>query len=160
MGRGARAVCTNAAKWSTLQRFFLTDLGKQKVILEYPWFAAMQPKVDWAHAWINYEQLPVILRTSDAHKATFTPAKDCISRVKASFKNLAKKLQKIQREDRMFVTRVYIEPQITSTSHQQTQASKLAEQEQRTKKPTPLPKHYQRHAHVFSEQEAQRFPEP
>ena len=44
-----------------------------------------------------------------------------------------------------------------SASHQQTQASKLAEQEQSTKKATPLPEHYQRHAHVFSEQEAQRF---
>ena len=60
----------------------------------------------------------------------------------------------------MFVTRVYVEPQITSASHRQTQASKLAEQEQRTKEATPLPKHYQRHAHVFSEQEAQRFPGP
>ena len=31
-------------------RFFLTDLGEQKVILGYPWFATMQPKVDWARA--------------------------------------------------------------------------------------------------------------
>ena len=38
--------------------------------------------------------------------------------------------------------------------------SKLAEQEQKTKKATPLPEHYQKHAHVFSEQEAQRFPGP
>ena len=58
----------------------------------------------------------------------------------------------------MFVTRVYVEPQITSASHRQTQASKLAEQEQKTKKTTSLPEHYQRHAHVFSKQEAQRFP--
>ena len=141
-------------------RFFLTDLEEQKVILGYPWFTAMQPKVDWARTWINYEQLPVVLRTPDAHKAIFTPKKDQLSRVKASFRNLAKKLRKIQSEDRMFVTRVYVEPQITSTSHRQTQAPKLAEQEQCTKKATPLPKHYQRHAHVFSEQEAQRFPGP
>ena len=60
----------------------------------------------------------------------------------------------------MFITRVYIEPQITSASHRQTQASKLAEQEQSTRKATPLPEHYQKHAHVFSEQEAQRFPGP
>ena len=97
--------------------FFLTDLGEQKVILGYPWFAAMQPKVDWACAWIDYEQLPVVLRTSDAHKAIFTLAKDRLSRVKASFRSLAKKLRKIQSEDRMFITRVYIEPQIMSASH-------------------------------------------
>ena len=98
-------------------RFFLTDLGEQKVILGYPWFAAMQPKVDWARTWIDYEQLPVVLRTPDAHRAIFIPAKDRLSRVKASFRNLAKKLRKIQSEDRMSVTRVYIEPHITSASH-------------------------------------------
>ena len=136
------------------------DLGEQKVILGYPWFAAMQPKVDWACAWIDYEQLPVVLRTPDAHWAIFTPAKDWLSKIKASFRNLTKKLQKIQVEDRMFVTRVYVEPQITSASHRQTQASRLAEQEQKTKKATPLPEHYWQHAHVFSEQEAQRFPGP
>jgi Retroviral aspartyl protease len=73
-------------------RFFLTDLGEQKVILGYPWFAAMQPKVDWACAWINYKQLLVVLRTPNAHKAIFTPTKDRLLRVKASFKNLAKRL--------------------------------------------------------------------
>ena len=80
-------------------RFFLIDLGEQKVILGYPWFAAMQPKVDWARAWIDYEQLLVVLRTPNAHKAIFTPTKDQLLRVKASFKNLAKKLQKIQSKD-------------------------------------------------------------
>ena len=95
----------------------------------------------------------------NTHKAIFTQTRDKLSRIKASFKNLTKKLQKIQSGDRMFVTRVYIESQVTSTSHQQTQASKLAEQEQSTKKATPLPEHYQKHTHVFSKQEAQRFPE-
>ena len=56
------------------------------------------------------------------------------------------------------MTKVYVEPQITSATHQQTQASKLAEQEQSAKKATPLPEHYQRHTRIFSEQEAQRFP--
>ena len=141
-------------------RFFLTDLGKQKVILGYLWFTAMQPRVDWARAWIDFKQLPVVLWTPNAHKAVFTQTKDKLSKVKASLENLAKKLRKIQSKDRMFVTRVYIEPQITSASHQQTQASKLAEQEQSTKKAMLLSEHYQKHAHMFSEQEVQRFPGP
>ena len=29
-------------------RFFLTELGSSRLILGYPWFAAMQPKIDWA----------------------------------------------------------------------------------------------------------------
>ena len=42
-------------------QFFLTDLGEQKIILEDPWFADMQPRVDWARAWIDFKQLPVVL---------------------------------------------------------------------------------------------------
>ena len=52
-------------------RFFLTDLGPQQMILGYPWFAAMQPKIDWAQGWINYTQLPVVIRTPDSHQAAF-----------------------------------------------------------------------------------------
>ena len=55
----------------TNMRFFLTDLGPQKVILGYPWFAATQPKIDWARGWIDYTQLPVVMKTMDAHRATF-----------------------------------------------------------------------------------------
>ena len=40
----------------------------------------------------------------------------------------------------------------------QTKASQLAEQHQKTRKLT-LPEEYRRHAKVFSEQQAQRFPE-
>ena len=32
---------------STNMRFFLTQLGEHKAILGYPWFAAVQPKIDW-----------------------------------------------------------------------------------------------------------------
>jgi hypothetical protein len=57
-------------------RFFLTNLGEQKVILGYPWFAAVQPVIDWAKGWIAYEQLPVIIKarikrtTTKIHTAT------------------------------------------------------------------------------------------
>ena len=30
----------------TYLRFFLSDLGENKAILGYPWFAAVQPKID------------------------------------------------------------------------------------------------------------------
>ena len=52
-------------------RFFITDLGAQRMILEYPWFAAMQPRIDWAKGWLDYDQLPIVIRTEDAHKAIF-----------------------------------------------------------------------------------------
>src|SRR6267142_232792 len=50
-------------------RFFLTDLGKNKAILGYPWFAAVQPHIDWKRGWVNHSQLPIILQTPDAVKA-------------------------------------------------------------------------------------------
>src|SRR5580692_11561473 len=45
----------------TSLQFFLTDLGEQKVILGYLWFAATQLKIDWARGWLQSDQLPLIL---------------------------------------------------------------------------------------------------
>jgi len=42
-------------------RFFLTDLGENKAILGYPWFAAVQPHIDWKNGWVDHSQLPIIL---------------------------------------------------------------------------------------------------
>ena len=50
----------------TNMRFFLTELGPQKIILGYPWFAVVQPKIDWAREWIDYTQLPVVIKTLDS----------------------------------------------------------------------------------------------
>jgi hypothetical protein len=57
----------------TTLRYFLSDLGNNKVILGYPWFAAAQPKIDWAKGWIAYDQLSIVLRAPDASKACFLP---------------------------------------------------------------------------------------
>jgi hypothetical protein len=48
-------------------RFFLTNLGEQRVILGYPWFATVQPIIDWAKGWIAYEQLPVVIKPRTRH---------------------------------------------------------------------------------------------
>ena len=53
--------------------FFLTDLGDHKAILGYCWFAAVQPNIDLKRGWIDHTQLPIILPTSNAKKAVFTP---------------------------------------------------------------------------------------
>src|SRR5216683_2175324 len=52
-------------------RYFLSDLGENKVILGYPWFTAMQPKIDWSRGWIAHDQLPIILQAADTVKAQF-----------------------------------------------------------------------------------------
>ena len=58
----------NVALW-----FFLSDLGEHKAILGYPWFAAMQPKIDWKRGWIDHTQLPIVLKADNAKQACFTP---------------------------------------------------------------------------------------
>jgi hypothetical protein len=59
-------------KWVNL-RFFLSNLGENKAILGYPWFAAMQLKIDWRRGSIDHSQLPIIFRMPDAAKARFSP---------------------------------------------------------------------------------------
>jgi hypothetical protein len=44
-------------------RFFLTHLGGNSLILRYPWFSGMEPRITWSKGWIDYNQLPI----------TFTP---------------------------------------------------------------------------------------
>ena len=60
-----------STNWSKLC-FFLIDLGENKAILGYSWFA-VQPKIDWKCRWINASQLPIILRADNTKKARFTP---------------------------------------------------------------------------------------
>src|SRR5260370_36504494 len=52
-------------------QFFLSNLGEHKAILGYPWFAAVQPKIDWKHGWIDHTHLPIIFRSPDAKHAEF-----------------------------------------------------------------------------------------
>ena len=49
--------------------FFLSDLGGQKAIFGYPWFAAVQPRINWKRGWIDQSHLPVILKAANAGKA-------------------------------------------------------------------------------------------
>ncbi len=58
---------------STNMRFFLTELGEHKAILGYPWFAAVQLKIDWKRGWIDHTQLPIVLKAANAMKARFLP---------------------------------------------------------------------------------------
>ena len=59
----------------TWMRFFLSNLGQHQLILGYPWFAAVQPNVDWKRGWIDISQLPIVIQAIDAAKAQFLPQK-------------------------------------------------------------------------------------
>jgi hypothetical protein len=63
---------TRTRTTTTKLRFFLSDLGEHKAILGYPWFAAVQPNIDWKRGWIDHTQLPIVLQAPIVQKATFT----------------------------------------------------------------------------------------
>jgi RNase H-like domain found in reverse transcriptase/Reverse transcriptase (RNA-dependent DNA polymerase) len=83
----------------TLQ-FFLSNLGENKIILGYPWFAAFQPRIDWKRGWIDHSQLPVILRTPDATRARFLPRQ--INKIRPA------------RNETVYICRLVTEPRHTS----------------------------------------------
>jgi hypothetical protein len=57
----------------TTMQFFLTNLGKNKIILGYPWFMGFQPKIDWRWGWIDTSQLSIITWAPNAKWAIFVP---------------------------------------------------------------------------------------
>jgi len=124
----------------TDMRFLLTDLGDHKVILGYPWFAANQPKIDWARGWIDTTQLPLVLHSTNALKPQFDP----------NMNNLPDPTD----DEILYVGRIHIEPRI----NRQTVSSTLAEEHNKPQL-NPIPKEYRRHHKVFSEEATQRFPE-
>src|SRR5712672_1239557 len=122
-------------------RFFLSNLGEQKAILGYPWFAAMQPKIDWARGWIDTLQLPIVLRAHNAHRARFLPR--------------SVQPKPLRDEEMLLIGRISWTPEI----RRQTMSSTLAEQAQKDK-PNPIPAKYRQHERIISEEASQCFPEP
>jgi hypothetical protein len=110
-------------------RFFLSDLGEHKAILGYPWFTAVQPKIDWKRGWIDHSQLPIMLRTNDAKRAVFVP----------QTRNIPRPVQ----QDQYFIGRVTIHPP----------------KQPNPEPISGVPQEYQQHAKVFSEAESQRLPQ-
>jgi hypothetical protein len=41
--------------------FLITDIGKEEVLLGYPWLATFEPKFDWRSATIKPQFMPVII---------------------------------------------------------------------------------------------------
>jgi hypothetical protein len=107
--------------------FFLSDLGEHKTILEYPWFVAVQPNIDWKKGWIDHTQLPIILKAPNMQRAVFIPWMKNVPHTKP--------------EVRYFIGRVTI------------QLKQLCTLEKGR-----IPKEYQRHGKVFSEEKSQWLP--
>jgi len=112
----------------TNMRFFLMDMGDHKVILGYPWFAANQPKIDWAQGWIDTMQLPLIIQSTTVLKAQFN-LNTC---------NLPDPTE----EEILYIGRIHIKPHIA----RQTMSSTLAEENDKPHL-DPIPIEYRCHRH-------------
>jgi len=109
-------------------RFFLTDLGDNKAILGYPWFAAVQPRIDWKRGWVDHSQLPIIFRAPNTTKARFIPRQ--INRPNT------------RHTDRYFIGRIIIDP------IERTNPPELDK----------IPNQYRQYSRVFSEEASHEFP--
>jgi len=114
---------------TTLQ-FFLSDLGEHKAILGYPWFLAMQPRIDWKRGWIDHTQLPIVFQAQNTQRAIFTPHTQNVPRL-------------LPLQDRYFMVKVTI-GRLNASSD--ADLSKV-------------PRAFHQHAKVFSKQQSQRLPE-
>src|SRR5487761_513297 len=128
-------------------RFFLTNLGENKAILGYPWFAAVQPNIDWKRGWIDHSQLPLILRAPDAAKARFLPR--TINQIRTP------------PTDQIFIGRIIIEPdqpeEFTLFTFGQKNPTQPATEVTTEAIPT-IPPQYASFTKVFSEEASHQFP--
>ena len=120
-----RIQCTNL--W-----FFLSNLGENKAILGYPWFAAMQLRIDWKRGWINHAQLPIILQAPDSAKACFIP----------------RQINKPQQEHiQYYIGQVAIYPEDATQK-----------QNDNTEDQSKIPPQYRKYSWVFSKEASHKFP--
>jgi len=108
-------------------KFFITNLGKDQLILGYPWLEEFNPEINWTDG--------KLLGTCVHLKTPALVAKE-----------------QLRTHDRKIETK-----EISKVTIAQQMAEKHLEDSDTVKTTTILPE-YQRHAKVFSEKEAKRFP--
>ena len=133
--------------------FFLTDIGGQKLILGYPWFAATQPNIDWAKGWIEADQLPLIIHAPEKKKVRIGKCSTTPTGRHTVWHPY------VPANNSLYIAWVQMPGEDSHTSKKQTLASKLAEQAGSQKGSREIPVKYQQHSQIFSETAAQCFPE-
>jgi len=129
-------VCTGT-ETKTL-RFLITNLGKDEVILGYPWLTAFEPVIHWKDATLDKKCQPVIISSV---KPEETQAARIVTEEEWETLNEEEGLHAILRKT--------------------TTASELAQKAMdHTKKSFEqmVPQEYQRHARTFNEKESHQFP--
>ena len=120
-------------------RFLVTYLGHEDLILGYPWLATFEPKFGWADGTIDTEYLPVIVKSLNWETRL---TKTTISQATVELISNQEKTQIVEELEEECFT---ISTRLAQEAHQYQQEVKI-------------PKEYQHHSKVFSEEESHRFP--
>jgi hypothetical protein len=117
-------------------RFLITDIGREDVLLGYPWLSTYEPCFSWKHGTIDESNLPIVLRTVNPNDR-----KDVILRYLST-----NKCTEIVRE---LEWEVGGEPPTIQNA-----SVELAVAAQQYTKKVEIPKEYKVFAKVFSEEES------
>jgi hypothetical protein len=121
-----------------LQRFYITSLGKDRIILGYPFLYDFNPKINWKTGKVSGDSVQLqSSRYMHVAKNIFFMQREAI-----------KQLGKPKEDEAIYVRR---------TNIAQEWAQKADKDKIHLTIDT-IPKEYRRHQKVFSEEEAQRFP--
>jgi hypothetical protein len=58
---------TTAGKTQEM-RFLIMNIGREDVLLRYPWLSTYEPHFSWKHGTIDESNLPIVLRTINPHE--------------------------------------------------------------------------------------------
>jgi hypothetical protein len=113
-------------------QFHVTNLGRDQIILGYPWLEAFNPPIDWQNG--------KILGPQTKFKTTMAISRE-------------------HEQEAYNIRRLYLEQQeqIRKVTIAQQMAEKYYE-DHKEENPRDIPPEYQRHVQVFSEKEAECFP--
>ena len=122
-------------------RFLITNLGKDEVILGYPWLTAFEPIIHWKDATLDKQYQPVVVSSIQPEGTQIATTV------------IEEEWEEINQEQEG----PYVILRKTTT------ASELAQKAMDKTKKTfeqMVPAEYQRHARTFNEKESHRFPPP
>jgi hypothetical protein len=130
---------TTAGKMQEM-RFLITDIGREDVLLGYPWLSTYEPRFSWKHGTIDESNLPIVLHTINP-----CARRDVVSRY----------LSTDERADIVAELECDVggEPSVIRNT-----SVNLAVAAQQYTKQVEIPEEYRKFTKVFSKEESKRFP--
>ena len=120
-----------------LQNFYLTDLGKDRIILGYPFMSCFNPRVDWRRGTLSKGKVVI-------QSTVFKHLDQMVTNWQAKAQ---RQLGEPENGDAIYVRKATISQKMAHDYHQN-----------KPKVDISIPPEFQRYAKVFSEEEARKFP--